>query len=1094
MANKSRFIIRRKDSIVDDVFIESDGLTIGRLISNDLVLNHRAVSRTHAGITKAANIPGFAESGENAERYWLFNLSSSNGTLLNGEYVDNVLLFNNDVIQIGPYLLKVNYVEDALSLSVELELKVQPLEQRTAMLQAPSSEGSEKTMLIKMPTSVAARGNTTLFAGQGQGLLSGFLPAKAQQALDLFWQKRKREAGKIEALTPLHPRGGQSYGKAQFNWRPNFDLARLWRKSYFVWGTLVSVAVAIVALAIYTNAFSPKPLSTAHASSFASDALLKRNIANQSNSNSCTSCHTPAAGMLDRCIDCHQTQPTPQKATFAPAVFIEGHRKQQLGCTECHIEHLGKDTVAGLLDYGLCYNCHNGVYQLKQASDTRPAGAVLPIPHGGAVGYPKVQKGGKGGEFWSLPLVKWQKAVDRWKRKSPQKPLATPERYSEGDSYKQFHDLHLEGGQNLNLCATCHFNQAGVRDIESAYGLKEAPKQACRKCHAEPEAATGLVRGLARCGTCHQQHGLTTQIATLAPDDEQQIETYLALLSARTQNVNTFNLSTAAKRSGSAYALRHSSDTPTWRNFGALSWRAWLGLLLLLPVAGLVFFAMDTLRRKYFWRAEEKAQAPATPKSALFQLTESQAKQKEEGPSFPRPVIDPLLCIGCHACVEACPHDVIAITADGVAAPVNVDQCVEDTSCQVECPTSPKACVVVYTSKKIPERQVPNRDQQFMTNVPGIYLIGDVSGVPLIKNAINEGAQVIEYVKAELAQAGAQTQADYDVAIIGMGPAGLSAAVSAKQQGLRYLALEQDQVAATIENTYGKGKFVFYKPDTVEARGGLPLFTDPLKREGNYKEPMLNAWQATLKREAVKINERESCKDIQRENGVFRIRTEKGALKEPASYTARKIILAIGNRGTPMLLKVPGEDLKIMVETVGLFCANCGTRAPNRRAFCAKCGEPMPTVTIEDSKVQYKLNDPQDYIGKKCIVVGAGNSAIEVAVALTGFERQGSQVNFAPGTEVTLVIRSDLKGDLKLGNKMNFYDCLDAGKIKPYYGATIKQIEPDRVILENAKTKAELATIPCDYIFALIGGDKPISFLEKLGIEIKGKRKKSEGK
>jgi thioredoxin reductase len=182
------------------------------------------------------------------------------------------------------------------------------------------------------------------------------------------------------------------------------------------------------------------------------------------------------------------------------------------------------------------------------------------------------------------------------------------------------------------------------------------------------------------------------------------------------------------------------------------------------------------------------------------------------------------------------------------------------------------------------------------------------------------------------------------------------------------------------------------------------------------------------------------------------------------------------------------------VETVGTFCANCGTKAPNRRAFCTKCGEPMPSVIIEDSKVQYKLNDPQDYICKKCIVVGAGNSAIEVAVALTGFERQGSQINFAPGAEVTLVIRSDLKGDLKLGNKMNFYDCLDAGKITPYYGATINRIEPDRVILEHAKTKAELATIPCDYVFALIGGDKPISFLEKLGIEIKGKRKKSGGK
>jgi thioredoxin reductase/pSer/pThr/pTyr-binding forkhead associated (FHA) protein len=1088
MATKSRFIIRRKDSIVDDVFIESDGLTVGRLISNDLVLNHPAVSRTHAGITKSSNIPGFEGNAEDAERYWLFNLSSSNGTLLNGENVDNVLLFNDDVIQIGPYLIKVNYDEDALALTVELELKVQPLETRTAILQAPGSAGtSDKTMLIKMP-SVAARGNTTLFSGQG---LTGYLPARAQQALDLFWQKRKREAGKIEAKTPLHPRGGLSYGKAQFNWRPNFDLARLWRKSYFVWGTLGAVGLALVATAVYTNAFAPKPLSTAHATRFTQAALLNRNIARQSNSNSCTSCHTPTAGLLDRCIDCHQTQPTAQKAAFAPTTLIPGHLKQQLACTDCHIEHLGAAREAGLLDYGLCYNCHNGVYQIKQAGQIGPAGTILPIPHGGKLtGYPKIKPGGKGGEFWSLPLVKWQKAVERWKRKNPQKPLLSAERYSEEDSWNQFHHLHQDGGQNLNLCVVCHFNQAGARDIETSYGKNQAPRQACRKCHAEPEAATGLVRGLARCETCHQQHGQTEQIAALAPDDAGKIEQYLAQLGARAQNVNTFNLSDAAKRGGSAYALRHSVDAPTWRNFGALPWHAWLALLLLLPVTGLVFFAVDTLRRKYFWRADETAQAPIGPGTSLFQLTESQAKQKAEGPLFPRPVIDPLLCIGCHACVEACPHDVIAITADGVAAPVNVDQCMEDTSCQVECPTSPKACVVVHTAKKIPERQVPKRDQKFMTNVPGIYLIGDVSGVPLIKNAINEGGQVVEFVKAELAQEGAGVQADYDVAIIGMGPAGLSATVVAKQLGLRYLALEQDQVAATIQNTYGKGKFVFYKPDSVEARGGLPLMPDPLKKEGNFKEPMLNAWETTLKREAIKINERESCKDIQRENGVFRIVTEKGALKEPASYTARKVILSIGNRGTPMLLKVPGEELKMMVETVGIFCANCGTKAPSRRAFCAKCGEPMPPVVIEDSKVQYKLNDPQDYIGKKCIVVGAGNSAIEVAVALTGFERQGDKINFAPGAEVTLIVRSDLKGDLKLGNKMNFYDCLDAGKIKAYFRTTIKRIEPEQVILMDAKSEQEKTTIPCDYIFALIGGDKPINFLEKLGIEILGKRKK----
>ena len=128
-------------------------------------------------------------------------------------------------------------------------------------------------------------------------------------------------------------------------------------------------------------------------------------------------------------------------------------------------------------------------------------------------------------------------------------------------------------------------------------------------------------------------------------------------------------------------------------------------------------------------------------------------------------------------------------------------------------------------------------------------------------------------------------------------------------------------------------------------------------------------------------------------------------------------------------------------------------------------------------------------MSKRCTVVGAGNSAIEVAVALTGFERQGDKISFANDNVVTLIVRSDLKGDLKLGNKMNFYDCLDAGRIKAYFRTTIKRIEPDSVVLMDPKTEAEKATVPCDFVFALIGGDKPTTFLEKLGIEILGKRK-----
>jgi thioredoxin reductase (NADPH) len=447
-------------------------------------------------------------------------------------------------------------------------------------------------------------------------------------------------------------------------------------------------------------------------------------------------------------------------------------------------------------------------------------------------------------------------------------------------------------------------------------------------------------------------------------------------------------------------------------------------------------------------------------------------------------VVDPLLCIGCHACVEACPHDVLAIV-NGVSAPVALDQCMEDTACTVECPTSPKACIVVNTTKKIPARKVPHRQERLMTNVEGVYMVGDVSGVPLIKNALNEGAQVIDYVIEDLRKEGQSSAADYDVAIVGIGPAGLSATAIAKQRGLRYIAIEQDKVVSTIQN-YPAGKYVFFKPDTVEARGGLPL-----EGAGNKKEFILGEWMKTMQQHDLEIQEEESCKEIKREDGYFLVVTEQGKLKERATYKARRVILAIGSRGTPMKLRVPGEELKMTVQpgpVVARHCPKCGRPRQGGQLFCVKCGAQLPKRTpppFEDTRVKYKLSDPDDYVGKKCIIVGAGNSAIEAAVDLTGFKREGDKVTFTRTNEVTLVVRSDFKGDLKLGNKMNVYDCMDAGKIKVYFRTEIKEIkEGGEVVLMDTRSKEERARIANDYIFALIGGEKPTKFLEGIGIKI----------
>lgn len=601
--------------------------------------------------------------------------------------------------------------------------------------------------------------------------------------------------------------------------------------------------------------------------------------------------------------------------------------------------------------------------------------------------------------------------------------------------------------------------------------------------------------------------------------------------------------------------------------YGGLSWIGWVSILAVGLVIGAMAIVNDSTRAfGFFSRSSDKAALANVVRTLSLTELGELGVTKYRGPSYPHPVIFPERCIGCQACVDACPHDVLAIV-DGTAAAVAPDLCMEDTACQAECPVNPKACIVINTTKEVRSLPTPTRDGgSYETNVSGCFIIGDVSGVPLIKNAVKEGAEVVKHIAAQIAAAPAEPAADYDVAIIGVGPGGASAAATAQEAGLRYIAIEQGNTLSTID-LYPKGKYIFFKPDTKDWYGGIPVaglglakakygggdggnddeiiealgsqlvevvepgsqalkadliakiprslraelepeldakiqkeltkrviahlrsngtgewpslfqrhflseretliaafrseIADQLETKipGDQRENILAVWLSSLDDKGVAVNENESCKTVNKADSgdYFTITTESGAEKTPHTYTARKVVIAIGLRGAPNRLRLPNEDLKFSIDG------------------------------REEAKVLYGLSNPMEFRGRRIVVVGGGNVAVEAAVDLVAI-RDGATIKpRSPEdmNQVTMLVRDYLAPTVKFGNKLQLYQCADEGLIDLRFGQGVKEMREHELLIEDVVSKREIDTIPNDYIFALIGGERPNRFLESIGITIK---------
>ena len=294
-------------------------------------------------------------------------------------------------------------------------------------------------------------------------------------------------------------------------------------------------------------------------------------------------------------------------------------------------------------------------------------------------------------------------------------------------------------------------------------------------------------------------------------------------------------------------------------------------------------------------------------------------------PASLHPVIDAALCLGCGACVKACPeqphHEVLGLIG-GKAVLVGPTDCIGHGACKTVCPFD--AITLVFGTEKR-GLDIPVLKPTFESNVPGVYVAGELGGMGLIKNALTQGQQALEAI----AKAGVKRPGALDVLIVGAGPAGLAASLAAKKMGLNYQTVEQDSLGGAVFQ-YPRGKLVMTAP--VE----LPI-VGKVQFRNTSKEELLKFWTKACDGNGLKISYKERVESIENKDGAFHVKTS------TQQYVASAVLLGIGRRGTPRKLGVPGEELP---------------------------------------KVVYRLIDPEQYRGQQVVVVGGGDSALEAAASI----------------------------------------------------------------------------------------------------------------
>ncbi len=390
-------------------------------------------------------------------------------------------------------------------------------------------------------------------------------------------------------------------------------------------------------------------------------------------------------------------------------------------------------------------------------------------------------------------------------------------------------------------------------------------------------------------------------------------------------------------------------------------------------------------------------------------------KAKEDGLHEPvslHPHIDVDTCIQSGACIEACPEKEIIGIRNGKATLINASRCVGHGACFHACPVEAISLVIGTEKRGV---DLPHIKQDFETNVQGIYIAGELGGMGLIKNSVEQGRQAVNNIVKAVSQA---KESEYDLIIIGAGPAGISATLEAKRQGLKSITLEQDTLGGTVFS-FPRAKIVMTSPMD------LPLF-GKVKLTETKKSELLGLWVRVLAANNLVIKENTKVEAITKSGEYFKVLVQNGE-----EYIAKSVLLAIGRRGSPRKLNVPGEQLE---------------------------------------KVAYRLLEPENIEGKNILIVGGGDSAIESALAL------------ADHNKVLLSYRGEAFQRIKPKNNEKINKAIADGLIDVRFNTNVVKIDEENIIL--ASPDNEEAKIKNDLVYIFAGGELPTQFLQKAGIGI----------